>query len=432
MSKNKHLTLEGRITIEQKLKEQGSFNEIARELGKDPTTIAKEIKNHILFQRSGCYGKPFNDCLYRKDCGIRHLCSSRRCKRLCTGCFSHPCSTLCFNYHQEICKMLSKPPYVCNGCPKKRTCTLEKRIYSAARAQKEYEAVRSESRQGIQLTEEDALRLDSLISPLIKKGQSLHHICISHADEIMLNERTLYNYVDNGLFSARNIDMPRVVRMGRRKRKDDQFKVDKKCRIGRTYQDFLNFMAEHPGLTVVEMDSLEGRKGGKVLLTLHFTIPQLMLAFIRDANTSQTVIDIFDQLYMKLKPDVFKKLFQVLLGDNGSEFSNPSAIEMDQSGNQRTRIFYCDPQAPYQKGAAENNHALIRRIIPKAISLDDFTQEDINLMMSHINSYRRPNLGDKTPYEVFASLFGEEILKKMDVELIPPDKVTLRPSLLKI
>jgi len=296
---------------------------------------------------------------------------------------------------------------------------------------KEYEAIRSESRQGIQMTEEEALRLDSLISPLIKQGQSLHHICISHADEIMLNERTLYNYVDRGLFSARNIDMPRVVRMGRRKRKRDSFKVDKKCRIGRTYQDFLKFMKEHPGLIVVEMDSLEGRKGGKVLLTLHFTIPQLMLAFIRDTNTSQTVIDTFNRLYIKLQPDVFKRLFQVLLGDNGSEFSNPSAIEMDQSGNQRTRIFYCDPQAPYQKGAAENNHALIRRIIPKGTSLDDFTQEHINLMMSHINSYSRPNLGDKTPYEVFASLYGEEILKMMDVELIPPDKVTLRPSLLK-
>ncbi|NLW03607.1 MAG: IS30 family transposase [Clostridiaceae bacterium] len=431
MSKNRHLTLEGRITIEQKLKEQETFKEIARDLGKDPTTIAKEVRNHIRFQRTGCYGRPFNDCLHRKDCGIRYLCGSGRCKRLCAGCFSYPCSTLCSSYHQAICQMLSKPPYVCNGCPEKRTCTLEKRIYSAAHAQKEYEAIRSESRQGIQLTEEEALRLDSLISPLIKQGQSLHHICISHADEIMLNERTLYNYVDRALFSARNIDMPRVVRMGRRKRKRDSFKVDKKCRIGRTYQDFLKFMTEHPGLIVVEMDSLEGRKGGKVLLTLHFTIPQLMLAFIRDTNTSQTVIDTFNWLYIKLQPDVFKRLFQVLLGDNGSEFSNPSAIEMDQSGNQRTRIFYCDPQAPYQKGAAENNHALIRRIIPKGTSLDDFTQEHINLMMSHINSYSRPNLGDKTPYEVFASLYGEEILKMMDVELIPPDKVTLRPSLLK-
>ena len=427
----KHLTLEERNTIELRLKERETFKGIGRELCKDPTTIAKEVKNHIQFKHTGCYGKPFNDCINRKGCAVRHLCGNRHCRRYCSFCFSYSCSTLCPDYRKEICHRLSKPPYICNGCELKRTCTLEKRIYTALNAQKEYEADCSESRQGIQITEEEAMMLNSLISPLIKRGQSLHHICISHADEIMLNERTLYNYVDKGLFSARNIDMPRVVRMGRRKRRKDLFKVDRKCRIGRTYQDFLNFMAENPGLIVVEMDTLEGRKGGKVLLTLHFTVPQLMLAFIRDANTSQTVIDIFDWLYIKLHPDIFKNLFQVLLGDNGSEFSHPSAIEMDQSGAQRTRIFYCDPQAPYQKGAAENNHALIRRIIPKGSSLDDFTQEDINLMISHINSYRRPNLGDKTPYEVFSSLYGEEILKKMDVELIPPDKVTLRPSLLK-
>lgn len=429
--KQKHLTLEERNTIELRLKERVIFKGIARELCKDPTTIAKEVKSHIQFKQNGCYGKPFNDCFFRKNCGVRHLCDNHRCKRFCSGCYSHPCSTLCPDYHQEICLRLSKPPYVCNGCIGKSTCTLEKRIYSAIGAQREYEAVRSESRQGIQLTEEDALRLDSLISPLIKKGQSLHHICVSHADEIMLNERSLYNYVDNGLFTARNIDMPRVVRMGRRKRKKDHFKVDKKCRIGRTYQDFLKFIAEHPGIPIVEMDSVEGRKGGKVLLTLHFPIPQLMLAFIRDANTSQSAIDIFNRLYMELHPAVFGELFQVLLGDNGSEFSNPTAIELDTQGIFRTRVFYCDPQAPYQKGAAENNHALIRRIIPKGVSLDYFTQEDITLMMNHINSYRRLNLGGKTPYEVFASLYGEDILRKMGAELIPADKVTLRPSLLE-
>jgi IS30 family transposase len=133
-----------------------------------------------------------------------------------------------------------------------------------------------------------------------------------------------------------------------------------------------------------------------------------MIAFIRSANTSQSVIDIFNQLYMSLNPDNFRKLFQVILGDNGSEFSNPTAIEMDHLGNQRTRVFYCDPQAPYQKGAVENNHTLVRRIIPKGASLDCFTQADISLMMNHINSYRRPNLGDKTPYEVFASLYGKK------------------------
>ncbi len=431
MNKHKHLAQEERIVIEQKLMQKESFKSIARELCKDPTTIAKEVRSHIQFRKTGSYGKTFNDCLIRADCTVQHLCGNLRCKRLCCFCISHPCLTLCSYYKQQICLKLSKPPYACNGCPVKRSCTLKKRVYSATHAQKEYEATRSEVRQGIQITEEEALRIDSIISPLLMKGQSLHHICINHADEIMMDERSLYNYVDNGLFTAKNLDMPRVVRMGRRKKKKDRFKVDKKCRIGRTYQDYLKFNAEHPGLTLVEMDSVEGKKGGKVLLTLHFVIPQLMLAFIRDANTSQSVIDAYNQLYTDLTPDSFCKLLQISLGDNGSEFSNPDAIETALSGEQRTRVFYCDPQASYQKGAAENNHTMIRRVIPKGTSLDDFNQKDIALMMNHINSYGRPNLGDKTPYAVFSSLYGENILRRMGVELIPPDKIILRPSLLK-
>ena len=431
MNSFKHLTQNERNIIEQRLLIRESFKSIAHELGKDPTTIAKEVKNHIQYRKTGCYGRVFNDCEHRMNCPVMHLCGNLRCKRFCRFCKSHLCSSQCHEYQQEICSKLSKPPYVCNGCENRQSCTLEKRVYSATHAQREYETVRSECRQGLQITEEEAIRLDSIISPLLIKGQSLHQICINHADEIMLDERTLYYYVDKGIFTARNIDMPRVVRMGRRKKNKDRYKVDKKCRIGRTYQDFLKLMQEHPDLPVVEMDTVIGKIGGKVLLTLHFTVPQLMLAFIRDDNTSQSVIDIFDQLYLELGPDTFRKLFPVLLCDNGSEFSNPSAIEYDLHGQLRTRIFYCDPLAPYQRGASENNHALIRRIVLKGSSLDGFTQQDITLTMNHINSYGRLNLGDKTPYWAFASLYGEEILRRMNVELIPPDKVTLHPSLLK-
>ncbi len=65
MNKNKHLILEERNIIEQRLNERESFKGIARELLRDPTTIAKEVKNHIQFRQTGCYGKPFNNCLIR-------------------------------------------------------------------------------------------------------------------------------------------------------------------------------------------------------------------------------------------------------------------------------------------------------------------------------------------------------------------------------
>jgi IS30 family transposase len=193
----------------------------------------------------------------------------------------------------------------------------------------------------------------------------------------------------------------------------------------------LVFINENLDTPVVEMDSVEGVKGGKVLLTIHFREPQFMLAFLRDANTSQPVINIFEKLYWEIGPDVFDKLFPVILTDNGSEFSNPSAIEFDSQGNRRTRIFYCDPSSPYQKGAAENNHELIRRIIPKGNSFDSYTQNDITLMMNHINSYGRKKLNNRPPYQIFSLLHGSNTLKKLGAVLIPPNDVILKPELLK-
>lgn len=219
MKKYKHLTSNDRSIIQQGLTERKSFKWIAREINKDPSTISKEVRNHLQFNQTGCYGRTFNDCFFRHSCEEQYLCGNIRCHRHCKFCKTHPCSKRCSEYKQEICNKLSKPPYVCNGCKMRNKCTLEKRYYTASEAQKEYEKVRSESRQGIQLTELEALRLDTIISPLIKKGQSLHHIFANHADEIMFHKRSLYNYVGMGIFSARNIDMPRVVRMGKRKPK---------------------------------------------------------------------------------------------------------------------------------------------------------------------------------------------------------------------
>ncbi len=430
MNKHKHLTLDDRIIIQHGLEAGESFRSIAGDLGKDPGTISKEVKTHIQFKQTGCYGKPYNNCLLRKNCGFQSLCGKVKCNRTCSFCHSYECSTLCKEYTPETCLKLTKSPYVCNGCETRRKCSLEKRLYSASAAQKEYEAIRSEARQGLQITEKDALRLDALISPLLLKGQSLHHICVSQADEVMLHERTLYHYVNKGVFSARNIDMPRVVRMGRRKPKTT-FKVDRKCRENRTYLDYRTFMEANPGIPVVEIDSVEGTKGGKVLLTIHFVVPQYMLAFIREANTSRSVTDVFNVLFEELGLEGFKEIFPVLLGDNGSEFSNPAAIEYTPDGILRSRVFFCDPHAPYQKGAAENNHTLLRRIIPKGTSFDGFNQEHITLLMNHVNSYIRKNLGDKSPYEAFTDIYGDDFVKKMGAELISPDKVIMHPSLLK-
>ena len=156
-----------------------------------------------------------------------------------------------------------------------------------------------------------------------------------------------------------------------------------------------------------------------------------MLAYLRDHNDSQSVIDVFEQLYFELRPDRFMSLMPVLLGDNGSEFSNPKALESDRQGNHRTKVFYCDASAPHQKDSAERNHEFIRMFIPKGTPMDDFSQDDISVMMNHINSYGRSSLGDKSPYEVMEFLYGPEILKLLGCTRISPDDVTLSPFVFK-
>jgi len=143
-------------------------------------------------------------------------------------------------------------------------------------------------------------------------------------------------------------------------------------------------MNDHPDTPVTQLDSVEGKKGGKVLLTIHFVKAGLMLAFLRGHNDSQSVINIFDALYLELRPDRFMNIFKLCLADNGTEFSNPKAIEFDKQGDRRTQLFYCDPGAPYQKGSAERNHGFIRYFIPKGKDISSYSQADISLMMDHI------------------------------------------------
>ena len=426
----KHFSLTERVKIEHFLKLHYSFKKIANELNRHPSSVSNEIKGHSIVLRTGGHGKAFNNCALKDSCTKISLCSSPSCKfHFCKFCIK--CSSICKEFSRINCHKLSAPPYVCNGCSERSGCTLEKHIYSPSDAQKEYSLNLTESRSGISTNESELARLDSIVSPLVLRGQSVHHIYANHADDLMCSEKTIYNYIDYSFLAAKNIDLPRKVKYKERKSNTQRFKIDKKCRIERTYEDFLKYLTDNPDTPVVEMDSVEGIKGGKVLLTIHFKQAEFMLAFLRDKNTSKSVIDVFDRLYYLFGFEGFDGLFPVILTDNGSEFSNPHAIEFDAQGNRRTRIFYCDPCASYQKGSCEVNHEMIRRILPKGTSFDGLTQEVINLMMNHINSYGRKKMNTRSPYQVFKSLYGELILHKLEAELISPDDITLLPTLLK-
>ena len=429
MAKNIHLSLSDRIIIEAGLRERRSFSAIAAELGKDPTTISKEVRAHIKLNQAGGY----NPCMIRKDCkhygDLCHPCKFTYGKP-CHSCYLTKCFDVCQNFQPAQCSKLDKPPYVCNGCQQRQTCKLERHLYEAKFAQKEYEAIRSESRQGFAVTPAELERIDQIISPLIKKGQSIHQICVNNADEIMLDERTIYNYVDAGLFSVGNIDLPRKVRYKVRKKKPP-VRVDKQCHLGRTYEDFLEYTAANPDVPIVEIDSVEGRKGGKVLLTVFFRNSNLMLAFLRDRNTARSVTGVFEWLYETLGHEQYCRLFPIILTDRGSEFTDPVSIECTKLGEIRSRVFYCDPQRSDQKGGCEDTHEFIRRILPKGTSFDSLQQSDILLMMSHINSYTRKKLNNQSANRLFSFLYGETILPNLGIQDIPANDINLTPRLLK-
>lgn len=433
---SKFFTYENRLNLQKGLKDSLSIKLIAAQLDKNPTTVAREIKKYSSEVATGYPGYPFNECKNRYNCRNKNICGkecSRKSTNYCKLC--PQCNDRCSEFVREICTARFRPPYVCNGCDTIGKCTLMKTIYDAEHAHIKAHNVISESRSGLCVSEEEIARLNSIISPLVNQGQSVHQIYIEHQDELMCSEKTIYNYIDACLFDVRNIDLPRKVKF-RERYKKPEFKVDKSCRIGRNYQEYQKFKEKNPDLAEVQMDSVIGVKGGKCLLTIHFVESSLMLAFLRDANTSQSVIDIFNGLDKVLGDDLFNDLFPYILTDNGSEFSNPRAIEYREhfkmgGTKHRTNIFYCDAGCPYQKGACEVNHELIRRVIPKETSMDDLTQEDIFRMMNHINSYKRKKLNNRSPYETFSFLHGEDVLEKLGCRPVAAKDIMLKPALLK-
>jgi IS30 family transposase len=433
-STKKHLTISDRNRIQGGLANKLSFKQIALKLGKSPSTISREIRAHMFVKRKPrSYARYFNDCVHRKSCTIQYLCDDLNCvKDSCRYCSK--CMYICTQYKKEWCEKREKPQYVCNGCSKIGLCDLEKRFYESVKAQQQYEQVLKETREGIAISFAEKEFLGNLLRPLLRKGQSPHHIYVNNKNLICVDEKTLYNYIEAGVFEdINNLDLPKQVTYKRRKNSNYyRVKIDKGCYIGRNYNCFSEYLKEQPDTPVVEIDSVEGlRAETAAILTVHFVNCALQLGFFRAHNDAQSVIDVFNNLYEDLGETDFKRLFHVLLADRGIEFSNPKAIEHTVDGKIKTRLFYCNSMSSYQKPHCEKNHEFMRKVIPRGTSISFMNQEKTTLMMNNINNYSRKSLGDNTPYSIFEFLYGKEMLKKLGVKYIAPNDVLLKPSLVR-
>ena len=435
MSKNipgngKHLSLSDRSYIESELCKNSSFANIAKYLCKDPSSIGKEVLKHRIFKKSNFNNKLNNYCAKRFDCVKTHICF--KCNKhyyknyRCASC--HKCNFICDDFIKETCKFISNTPYVCNGCEKQKTCHLDKYFYIATIAHKDYKTTLIDSRQGINIDENKLKILDATITPLIKNGQSPYQI-LANNKHINLSIKSIYNYIEFGALSVKNIDLPKKIKYKKR-HSHNKVANNKKIFENKTYTDFLNYVSKHPNEEIVEMDTVIGNaNSNKVLLTMIFKSSRLMLAFLLDKLHYLNVKDIFDYIEYNLGTAAMYDLMPIILTDRGFEFNHPQELEYGIYDLKRTKIFYCDAMAPYQKGTIEKNHEYIRKFFKKGTSFDNLTQKNINLMLSHINSTKREILNNMCPIEVFLQKQNDSILELFDIHQIAPDKIILKNSL---
>ena len=385
MTKHKHLTLSDRNDIQLGLERGETFKAIGQSILKDPTTVSKEVKRNRQVRESTCHNLP--------------------------------------------CPLLDKAPFVCNGCPKRRqNCGYKKIFYLAKQAQKQYEQTLVESREGTPLNSKTFWDMDKVISDGVKKGQHIYHILKTH--NLDVSSSTVYRHIRKGYLSIAPIDLARAVKFKER-RKSKLPSIPKEAKKGRSYEDFQNYLSLNQLDSWLEMDTVMGRMGGKVLLTFNLSFCNFIFARLLDNKTALEVTkhlyDIKNTLHQADKD--FFQLFPVILTDNGGEFARVDDIEMDVRGE--SKFFFCDPNRSDQKGRIEKNHTLIRDILPKGTSFDNLTQEDINLVCSHVNSVKRAALNGKSAYELFAFTYGEEIPKLLGISKIPAEDVCQSSKLLQ-
>ena len=395
-----HLSYEDRKNIEDGLNENKSINQISKEINRSHSSILREI------DRNKKYSEPSAWNNYK---------------------INHPDLVL-------SCERLKHSPYVCNGCKSRSGCRKVRWTYYAREADNSYKEVKSEARKGINLTPEEVYKINSILTPLIKKGQTINHLYINHPDILDFSKPSFYNYVNNGVFEFSPLDFPRIVKYKKRKNsKNRRTRKEREILINRKYEDFQKFINNHPDFNIVEMDTVEGLKDeNDCFLTLLWRKSKFMLIFKLENQTTEEVSRIFNILQTLIPYDDYKRLFEVILTDNGHEFFDVLNIEcMHSTGEQVTKLFFCDPHMSCQKGMIEKNHEFIRYILPKGSSFKNITQEDCDLFMNNINSLCRDSLNGKSPYEAMLFLCDEYVLKSLNCYYIKPDEVILNDSLLK-
>ena len=414
-----HLTESHRIKIEHYLNENYSYRKIAELLNVNVSTISREVKRNIRTYSISNH-MVIVECIHKDNC-----------ERLKGSSKSKMCSINCPDYELRKCDRFStknaKP--VCNSCPNIAKCKLARKKYIANVASNKYE-LRIILRPKIRITQEQFDFINKLFSEKMTKGQSISVIYQNHKDEIMISENTVRNYLKRGLLKSNQLDM---IRPRFTANKSVKRRVIKNVDLlnGRTYEDYINYTKEKD-ILIVQLDTVVGKLvDNKKILTIHWPSFHFQIGILLEKLSPSFVNNALMELKNKLGLETYKILFQVILTDNGIEFSLLDEIENDENGELITKVFFCDPYKSSQKGSCERNHEFIRYVLPKGVSFDNLNQKDVDLIFSHINSTPRNSLGFKTPFELFKTAFGIDVLRILNINEINKDDVHLKPELIK-
>lgn len=419
-NKNLHLTVQERIIIEKGIENGSTKAAIALTIGKDKSTVGKEIKKHRELVHKSSYKI---NCANMKNCSHNHVCVN------------------CADFKPFTCNRRDRSPGACSDCSKYTHCRYDKYRYKADFSHKKYREDLVDSRTGINMSYEECKAMADIIVPLIKAGHSPYHIVTNHP-ELNISEKTLYNYIENGIFrefGLLDIDLRIKTKRKIAKKASNKYKKreDKKYLNGRTYDDFINYTAENKNLSVVEMDTVYNNGStGPFMQTFKFLDYSFMFIVYQEEKTAKSMVEGVDLLEKILGEDLFSEEVAIIKTDRGSEFCDAEGFEKEENESRRTRIFYCDPMASGQKGSLENNHKEIRYICPKENDLKDLglnSQEKANLIVSHINSQSKEHLKGKSPLEVmeFMNPALYQKFKDFGIERINKDNIVLKPYLLK-
>ena len=382
------ITYENRLLIEQLLKLNYKLKHIAQAINKDSSSVSREIKNRRISDNN-----------------------------------------------KEICDKTNRFPFICYNCKNKYHCNKKKYYYNYKKAQEDYIKKLKYSRIGIDMTIDEIEYWNDYFKDKVKnKNQPILHIF--NELEFPKSIQTFYNYVHSGYFSNINEEMlPRSAHYKPRKDNNEIKAIhnDNVIKFGRKLNDYKKYIKKNPNASIVEMDTVIGKfEDVNCIMTLCIKKYKLMLMFLIKKYNPDSVVEVFNNLRITLGEKLFKEIFEVILTDNGWEFSKPLEIECNpETGEKQINVFYCDSYSSWQKGTIERNHEFIRYIIPKGITFDNLTNKNIIDMMNNINNVQRKSLDFHSPYELFTEKYGVDISHTLLLVYIPKEEVNLSYKILK-